>query len=189
MIAITNHTPWQHWIADNFLTPECLAEVKSISHLVPQLVLGKRKDSVRLFIDESQAQAYPELYALWQSLHSGKYKDFFESYTGIDYTGLYPRVEVISDIGDFYLEPHCDLTEKRLTALVYTDHERLYPGTGLGNGTRVESRDNRCFFFVPGDHSLHDYPATHFPTVRRCLQINYWTYSSSNQSEYQTTQV
>jgi hypothetical protein len=189
MIATVNNIPWTHWIADNFLSVECLDEVKSVRHAVTQLVPGKRVDSARLFIDESQADVYPHLYALWQSLHSGIDKDFFESYKGIDYTGLYPRVEVISDIGDFYLEPHCDLREKRLTALVYTDYESLYPGTGLGDGTQVESRDNRCFFFVPGPHSLHDYPATHFLTVRRCLQINYWTYSSSSQPEYQTTRA
>jgi hypothetical protein len=189
MIATANRTPWPHWIADDFLTAQCLAEVKSVNHRVPQLVPGKRAGSHRLFIDESQAQSYPELHKLYQSLHNGKYKEFFEKSTGIDYSGLYPRVEVVSDIGDFYLEPHCDLKEKRLTALVYTDYEKLWPGTGLGNGTRIESRDNRCFFFVPGDHSLHDYPATVFDSVRRCLQINYWTYSGSTQSEYQTTQV
>jgi len=189
MIATVNHTPWTHWIVDDFLSAKCLAEVKSVRHAVPQLMPGKRVDSARLFIDESQFQTYPELYKLYQSLHDGKYKQFFEKCTGIDYTGLYPRVEVISDIGDFYLEPHYDLKEKRLTALVYTDYSQLYPGTGLGDGTRVESRDNRCFFFVPGDHSLHDYPATYFATVRRCLQINYWTYNLPKESEYQTTRV
>ena len=189
MIATANQTPWQHWIADNFLTAQCLAEVKSINHRVPQLVHGKRAGSHRLFIDESQAQTYPELYKLYQSLHHGEYKQFFESYTGIDYSGLYPRVEVVSDIGDFYLEPHHDLREKRLTALVYTDYEKLWPGTGLGDGTRVQSQDNRCFFFVPGPHSLHDYPLTHSDSVRRCLQINYWTYNLPRDAEYQTTQV
>jgi hypothetical protein len=103
MIATVNYTPWQHWIVDDFLSAECLAEVKSVGHVAPQLVPGKRVDSARLFIDESQCDQYPHLYALWQSLHSGNYKNFFEIYTGIDYTGLYPRVEVISDIGDFYL--------------------------------------------------------------------------------------
>jgi hypothetical protein len=189
MQATSITSPWMHWIADDFLTAECLAEVKSINHTVPQLTPGKRVGSHRLFIDESQAKVYPHLYKLWCSLHNGQYKEFFETYTGLDYTGLYPRVEVVSDIGDFYLEPHYDLPEKRLTAMLYTDYEQLYPGTGLGNGTRIESRDNRCFFFVPGDHSLHDYPATHFLTVRRCLQINYWTYNSPSQSEYQTTQA
>ena len=181
--------PWTHWIADNFLSADCLAEVKSVRHQVPQLVPGKRRDSQRLFITEAVADQYPRLYELYQSLHQGIYRDFFESHTGISYAGMYPRLEVISDIGDFYLEPHYDLKEKRLTALVYTDYEKLYPGTGLGNGTRVESRDNRCFFFVPGDHSLHDYPATHFDRVRRCLQINYWTYNLPTAQEYQTTQV
>ena len=181
--------PWTHWIADNFLTTSCLAEVKGIRHTVTQTVPGKRRDSQRLFVDDAVAAQYPELYALYQSLHLGAYRDFFERHTGISYQGLYPRLEVISDIGDFYLEPHHDLTEKRLTALVYTDYEILYPGTGLGNGTRVESRDNRCFFFVPGPHSLHDYPLTHFDRVRRCLQINYWTYNLPTAQEYQTTGV
>lgn len=181
--------PWTHWIVDDFLSPACLAEVKGVRHQVPQLVPGKRRDSQRLFIDDTAKDHYPELYRLYQSLHDGQYRDFFESHTGISYKELYPRLEVISDIGDFYLEPHYDLKEKRLTALVYTDYERLYPGTGLGDGTRIESRDNRCFFFVPGDHSLHDYPATHFDRVRRCLQINYWTYNLPTEQEYQTTQV
>jgi hypothetical protein len=176
MIVTTKTEPWPHWIVDDFLSAECLAEVKSVDHAVPQLVPGKRRDSARLFVDHNRADRYPHLYALYQSLHTGPYRAFFERCTGLDYSDLWPRLEVISDIGDFYLEPHCDLPEKRLTAIVYTNYTELYPGTGLGDGTRVESRDNRCFFFVPGPHSLHDYPATHFATVRRCLQINYWTY-------------
>ena len=178
MIANKIDQPWTHWIADDFLSVACLHEVKNIDHGVTQLVPGKRRDSQRLFITDSVADQYPHLYLLYQSLHLGEYRDFFEHHTGLSYQGLYPRLEVISDIGDFYLEPHYDHFEKRLTALVYTDYATLYPGTGLGDGTRVESRDNRCFFFVPGPHSLHDYPATHFATVRRCLQLNYWTYSA-----------
>jgi hypothetical protein len=177
MIANVNHCPWTHWIADNFLTSECLAELKSIEHTRQQTIFGKRVGNQRMFIDESVSNLYPELYKLYLSLRCGSYKEFFESHTGLDYTDLYPRVEVISDIGDFYLEPHCDLPEKHLTAIVYTDYKKLYPGTGLGNGTRIESRDNRCFFFVPSNKTLHDYPATQFDQIRRCLQINYWTYS------------
>jgi len=178
MQAIINHNPWTHWIADDFLTAKCLTELKSVKHNRWQFTHGKRVGNGRLFIDNTVAEQYPELYKLYQSLHSGVYKEFFESNTGLDYTNLYPRLEVISDIGDFYLKPHYDMPEKRLTALVYTNYEKLYPGTGLGDGTRIESRDNRCFFFVPSNQSLHDYPATHFDCVRRCLQINYWTYSA-----------
>jgi len=177
MNATINHDPWCHWIADDFLSVDCLAELKAVDHNRHQIIQGKRIGGHRLFIDPAVAHLYPNLFKLYQSLHSGIYKDFFEHYTKQDYSGLYPRLEVISDLGDFYLEPHYDLPEKKLTALVYTDYEKLYPGTGLGNGTRVQSKDNRCFFFVPGNHSLHDYPAAHFDCVRRCLQINYWTYT------------
>lgn len=172
--------PWRHWIVDDFLTPACLAELKGIESALPQQVTGRRTGSERFFIDESNADKYPHLYLLYRSLKHGAYKDFFESATGLDYTGLYPRVEVISDIGDFYLAPHRDHVEKRLSALVYTDHARLWPGTGFADGTRVESRDNRCFFFVADTTTLHDYPATHFDRVRRCLQINYWTYEKES---------
>jgi hypothetical protein len=176
---ITNkHTePWPHWIADDFLTAECLAEVKTVKHALTQQNNGRRVGSGRLFITDEHATEYPHLHALYQSLHNGVYRDYFEQHTGIDYAKLYPRVEVVSDIGDFYLEPHPDQPEKRLTALVYTNYTQLYPGTGFANGTRVESRDNRCFFFVPAANTMHDYPATTFETVRRCLQINYWTYT------------
>jgi hypothetical protein len=177
MNTLHNTQPWPHWITDNFLTSECLAEVKNIKHELPQENSGKRVGSGRLFITNDHSVQYPQLHKLFCSLHRGKYKKFFEQHTEIDYTGLYPRLEVISDIGPFYLEPHCDQPEKRLTALVYTDFESLHPGTGLGNGTRVEAQDNRCFFFVPGNNTWHDYPATTFETVRRCLQINYWTYT------------
>ena len=182
------HQPWSHWIVDNFLTLECLAEVKSIRHIREQQTAGRRVGGGRFFITEQSAEQYPHLHQLWCSLHHGQYKDFFETQTGLDYTGLHPRLEVISDIGPFYLEPHCDRPEKRLTALVYTDHEHLYPGTQLGDSYRVESRDNRCFFFVPDENTVHSYPATVFESIRRCLQINYWTYNLATELEYQTTQ-
>lgn len=181
--------PWSHWIVDNFLTQECLAEVKSIQHTRGQQTSGRRVGGGRFFITEHSAEQYPHLYQLWRSLHHGQYKEFFETHTGLDYTGLHPRLEVISDIGPFYLEPHCDRPEKRLTALVYTDYEHLHPGTQLGDSYRVKTRDNRCFFFVPNDNTVHSYPATVFESIRRCLQINYWTYSLATELEYQTNQV
>jgi hypothetical protein len=176
MRASTHNNPWKHWIVDDFLDADTLAEVKSVEHTVEQAKPGRRYDSKRLFISDEHEKQYPNLYHLYRSLHNGAYKTFFQYYTGIDYTDLFPRIEVISDIGDFWLEPHYDRPAKRLSALLYTDYTQLYPGTGLGDGTRVESKDNRCFFFVAGEHSLHDYPLVHFPTVRRCVQINYWTY-------------
>ena len=169
--------PWTHWIIDNFLSTECLYELKHIDNLVPQVLEGRRYGSDRLFIDDSNKEQYPELYKLYQSLSNGEYRQFFETHTNQTFDGMYPRIEVISDIGEFSLTPHTDRKEKLLTAIVYTDHSKLYPGTALSDTQRVESKDNRCFFFVPGDNTYHSYPLTNFETVRRCLHINYWTYT------------
>lgn len=100
---------------------------------------------------------------------------------------MYLRLEVISDWGNFELTPHHDHLEKKLSAMVYTNHEQLYPGTALSDGTRVEAIDNRCFFFEPAVDTIHSYPATTFESVRRCLMINYWSYSESSQWPDQTT--
>jgi len=172
-----NH-PWTHWVADDFLSPECLAELKSVDHEGSQPSPGRRVGGDRIFIGSEHAEQYPHMHKLWQDLHAGEIKKYFESHTGLDYTNLYPRVEVISDLGDFYLERHHDMLEKRLTALVYTDHVQLYPGTMLEDGYQVQSRDNRCMFFVPSTDTWHSYPLTYFATVRRAMQINYWTVPS-----------
>ena len=48
----------------------------------------------------------------------------------------------------------------------------------LEHGYQVKSQDNRCMFFVPSEDTWHSYPVTHFDTVRRAMQINYWTVPS-----------
>lgn len=173
-----NDEPWTHWIIDEFLSAECLLELKSIPVQTEQSISGRRVGSERLFIESTHRLSYPHLYQLWKDLHDGEMCDFFTSLTGIDYTNLYPRLEVISDWGDFYLEPHHDHLEKRLTVMIYTDHQQLYPGTEITGYGTVESRDNRAFVFVPAKNTMHGYPHTHFDQVRRALMINYWTYST-----------
>lgn len=169
--------PWEHWIVNDFLSQQCLDELKSVPVKTQQQVHGRRVGSDRLFVTDQTAEQYPALYELWQSLQQGPVREYFEYHTKQNFQDMFPRVEVLSDWGDFYLEPHHDHLEKRLTAMVYTNHEQLYPGTELVNGYRIESQDNRCFFFVPSVETVHGYPATYFEKVRRCLQINYWTYS------------
>ena len=176
MTPIQYDTPWKHWVVDNFLTNECLIELKSIDNELPQTIPGRRYGSERLFVTEENKDRFPELFKLYQSMLNGEYKQFFEKYTGKDYTGLFPRIEIVSDIGEFSINPHTDRKEKTLTAIVYTDYSKLYPGTSFDDNHRIEAKDNRCFFFVPGDNTWHSYPKTIFETVRRCLHINYWTY-------------
>lgn len=175
-ITVKRLNPWCHWLVDDFLTQDCLQEVKSIDHALHQQNTGRRVGQGRLFVNHDNGAEYPCLYQLYCSLFDGFYRRYFEFHTGLSFQDLHPRVEVISDIGDFYLEPHPDQPEKKLTALVYTDFQQLYPGTQLSDGSHVPAKDNRCFFFVPAADTVHGYPQTTFNRVRRCLQINYWTY-------------
>ena len=181
-------TPWCHWITDNFLTPESLSELKSIPVQTSQATPGRRVGSDRFFVTPDQhRETLPYLCRLHNDLVSGPARKFFEICTGTNFSGLYLRMEVISDWGDFSLAPHHDHLEKKLSAMIYTDHEQLYPGTALSDGSRIPVRDNRCFFFVPSTETVHSYPATHFDSVRRCLMINYWTYNPAIELRDQTS--
>ena len=168
--------PFQHWTVDNFLTPECLAELKQIEHLNEQAEKGRRVNSHRLFVHNMPEVAVPRLWELQQSITDGPYRLFFENATKQSFEGTFPRIEIISDYGEFELEPHHDHLEKKLSAMLYTDHEELYPATVLGDDYQVEAKDNRCMFFVPSKDTWHHYPKTNFTKVRRGLMINYWTY-------------
>ena len=175
--VIKHSNPWQHWIAHDFFDFKTLVEIKSIPHTSTQSNPGRRVGSERLFVDDFFQIQYPNLWRVWCDLQTGgTLNQWFTSHTGVNYSDLFPRLEIISDIGDFVLEPHHDHLEKRLTAMIYTDHECLWPGTMLSDGSRVESRDNLCFFFVPSEETIHSYPSTTFDKIRRCVQINYWTY-------------
>lgn len=171
------NNPWTYWLIDDFLSADCLRELKSVPCKFKQITPGRRVGSERLFVDDAVQHQYPHLHALWRDLHSGTTAEFFTGLTDVDYSSLHPRMEVVSDYGDFYLEPHHDHLEKRLTVMVYTDHEKLYPGTEIVGHGAVESRDNRAFVFVPSAETYHAYPPTHFDSVRRALMINYWTYT------------
>jgi hypothetical protein len=182
--------PWRHWITDDFLTVEALAELKAIPVKAQQAQPGRRVGSERFVITPGvHSKTLPYLCRLYDDLCSGPVRQFFEVCTGKNFSGLYLRLEVISDWGDFSLTPHHDHLEKKLSAMIYTDHQQLYPGTALSDGSRVESRDNRCFFFVPDTDTVHSYPATHFDQVRRCLMINYWTYNDPIRLPDQTIQA
>ena len=52
MKASTYKKPWLHWIVDDFLDRDTLAEVKSVEHTVEQAKPGRRYDSKRLFISD-----------------------------------------------------------------------------------------------------------------------------------------
>lgn len=169
--------PFKHWTVDNFLSEDCLKELKSIEHQCEQREVGVRaKNSDRLFVHNVPVPAMPNLWELQEAIADGPYRLFFEHVTGLKFDGTFPRIEVLSDFGEFELTPHHDHLEKKLSAMVYTDHEELYPGTVLGDDYVVEAKDNRCMFFIPSNDTWHHYPRTTFTKVRRALMINYWTY-------------
>ena len=126
---------------------------------------------------DSQRAKYPNLCDLADELQHGQLKKFFEKIVKAEMPN-FMRIEVISDIGPFYLKPHNDFS-KKLTILCYTNYSARYPGTTIYSDAntihhQIESQDNRCVFFVPNHVTWHGVPKTVFPTVRRMLMINYF---------------
>ena len=59
MKTLKYNQPWTHWVADDFLLPECLAELKSVEHTGSQPLPGRRVDGDRIFIGPEHVEQYP----------------------------------------------------------------------------------------------------------------------------------
>ena len=90
------------------------------------------------------------------------------------------RAEICCDGNGFWLEPHLDVRDKSVTAIVYlTGHECGDLGTDLYNEDKevVKSCEygvNRGLVFIPGEKTWHGFePNKRFRKDRLTLIINY----------------
>ena len=95
------------------------------------------------------------------------------------------RVEVICDRKGFWLKPHCDIKEKLLSGLIFVNklNESEDLGTDLYNEKlekvkTVPYRDNYGYFFTSGPNTWHGMEKKEILNERRCLQVNYVTFST-----------
>ena len=140
----------------------------------------------RCFIDKNNSKDFPNLESLISELRTKETYSYISEIIKKDLSNSYVRIEVIADRQGFWLKPHCDIKEKLISSLIFTNpfNESEDLGTDLYDKklVRVKTvpyKDNYGYFFTSGPNTWHGMEKKYIKKERRCLQINYVTFKTS----------
>ena len=187
--------PFNHWVFSNCLEEGALDEI-SYSNIPSgdRMYDGTRAadhtgqgvdGKLRLFITKNNCQNFPYLTKLIHSLQSKEMVNKISKIIDKDLSNSYVRLEVIGDKKGFWLKPHKDISEKLMTMMVWANpyNEASNLGTDLYDKNfklvkTIKYVHNSGYFFSSGDDTWHGLELKEIQKERRCIQINYVTFST-----------
>ena len=188
-------TPYPHWIVENPLSPEALAEVAATPIPDrPHAYDGTRAadnggagmdGKLRCYVGQDNVNQFPEMGRIIDDLMAPETWQMVGEMLRRDLSDTYVRLEVIADRQGFWLKPHKDIKEKLMTLLVYCnphgESEEL--GTDiyderLNKVKTIPYRDNVGYLFAPGDNTWHGFEKKPIRRERRSVLINYVTFKT-----------
>jgi len=200
-------TPFDHWELNEPLTKEAIDEINKtgiadlnkmninydgtraidggegkfragISH-------GGKAIKFRCFVNKDNSKDFPNLSSLIEELRSKDTYGYISELIKKDLSNSYVRIEVICDRQGFWLKPHCDIKEKLISSLIFANpfNESINLGTDLYDEKlkkvkTVPYKNNYGYFFTSGPNTWHGMEKKEIKKERRCLQINYVTFST-----------
>ena len=199
--------PFKHWELNKPLTDEAINEIikadipnvvehnltydgtRAIDDGAPEfregIAGGGKAIKFRCFITKKNAKQFPGLVKFIHELQSKKTYKKISQLINKDLSHSYVRVEIICDREGFWLKPHCDIKEKLLSCLLfvnkYNESESL--GTDFYNEKlekikTVPYKNNYGYFFSSGPNTWHGMEKKEIVKERRCLQVNYVTFTT-----------
>ena len=178
--------PFRYWLPRDIL-PEAEAEAVCALPIAPPAITstaGKREtnNATRLFFCEDSRARFPVCERIAQALQHPKATGTLESHCGVALKGTNLRIEYCQDTGSFWLEPHKDIVEKKVTLLIYLSRgpEAESWGTDIYDGSLARVATAPCGFnlgliFLPGADTWHGFEKRTITGVRRSLIVNYVT--------------
>ena len=146
---------------------------------------GGKAIKFRCFVTKNNAEQFPELVKLINELQSKETHQKISQLINKELSNSYVRIEVICDRKGFWLKPHCDIKEKLLSCLLFINkfNESEELGTDLYNEKlekvkTVPYKNNYGYFFSSGPETWHGMEKKEIVKERRCLQVNYVTFST-----------
>ncbi|MFV0445703.1 MAG: hypothetical protein ACK5Q5_19140 [Planctomycetaceae bacterium] len=187
--------PFLHYLIDQPLTEGMLAEVcGTYVTNVPRIYDGTRAGdttgaaknaNTRVYVTTENVDSFPALGQLVDDLLSRETIETVEELLQRTMDDCCLRVEVICDRQGFWLEPHKDIKEKRLSMLLYAnpcgESENL--GTDLYDSDlklikTMPYRHNVGYMFGPAHDTWHGLEKKEIRQERRSLLINYVTFDT-----------
>lgn len=187
--------PFLHYLIDQPLTEGMLAEVCGTYVAdVPRIYDGTRAGdqtgaarnaNTRVYVTTENVSRFPALGELVDDLLSRETIETVEELLRRPMDNCCLRVEVICDRQGFWLEPHKDIKEKRLSMLLYANPcgESESLGTDLYDAEHrlvktMPYRHNVGYMFGPADDTWHGLEKKEIRQERRSLLINYVTFDT-----------
>lgn len=196
--AIKEETPWEHFILNNPLTDNQVNEIKTANIIREGYVNdgtrsgnAKSKENlnhnIREYITKNNDTIYPNLCQFIEELRSTEVRQAIAHLIKRkdEFKNSFVRLEVLYDIKSFWLKPHCDISEKLISSLVYindtNEDENL--------GTDLYDEDLNLVKTIPFKHNLgyifsgpnkwHGVEKNkNIKVERRGIQLNYVTFET-----------
>lgn len=188
-----NH-PFPHWIIRDFLTEEFCQKLFNHIPVAKKegLYDGTRagdylnrttQDITRFFLTADIIKQYPFLKEIITAMLCPKLVSEISSRFFTDLSNCYLRVEYIADRNGFYLIPHQDIVEKKLTVFVYLGDGSENCGTDLYDSKKkwvktIPFKHNTGYIFVPGEDTWHGFEKKKINGIRRAILLNYVTFKT-----------
>ena len=144
---------------------------------------GGKAKKIRRYVTKENANQFPQLTKFIEELRSEEVYKKIGSLIGRDLSNSFVRLEVICDREGFWLKPHCDITEKLMSSIVfvnpYGESENLgtdFYDDKLSKVKTVPYKNNYGYFFTSGPNTWHGMEKKEIKKERRCIQINYVTF-------------
>ena len=199
--------PFKHWELNEPLSKDAIDEIKradipdlnqldleydgtrAIDGGTPEfregITNGGKAIKFRCFITKENTEKFPSLTKLINELQSKETYSKISNLINKDLSSSYVRVEVICDRKGFWLKPHCDIKEKLVSCLLFVNEsdESETLGTDLYNEKlekvkTVPYKNNYGYFFTSGPNTWHGMEKKEIVKERRCLQVNYVSFST-----------
>ena len=194
--------PFQHWELNKPLSSEAIKEINTadIANVAEHnlsydgtraidggaaefregIVSGGKAIKFRCFVTKENENEFPGLVKFINGLQSKETHQKISKLINKDLSNSYVRVEVICDREGFWLKPHCDISEKLMSCLLFVNqfNESESLGTDLYNEKlekvkTVPYKNNYGYFFTSGPSTWHGMEKKEIVKERRCLQVNY----------------
>jgi|TARA_B110001452_G_scaffold247980_1_gene234393 hypothetical protein len=172
--------PWEHYMEDNFLPTDILEELKNIKIDSNNAFVSGTRTGIpgrHFFTPEKNDDITKKLI----NNIIGRTKEFQDKF-GYDLSDSYLRVELAQDDEQQWIVPHLDVLDKRITMIVYIDHDDnnttnlgtdLYASEDDSVYVRAEWKNNRCLVFKPTEEKWHGIKERSYKGRRLVLLINY----------------
>jgi len=179
------HKPFKHWLFGNAFPLELSREIIKLPINPSSIVetYGKRDshNDVRRFFSPDMQTIHPVMQAIAALFQSSLVVRALEKSCGVNLSGSFLRIEYCQDKQGFWLEPHRDIKEKRMTMQIYlnTDEDAATLGTDLYDNNKkpfstAPSIIGQGMIFIPSEpESWHGFEKRPIKGIRRSLIINY----------------